>query len=80
MWREARVKALAVQPNGTLWIGTRDGFILLVDKSTHQLVQNINSGCHSVRNMASLFTGNAMCFFFVFTKYCLTLTNTVWIL
>ncbi|XP_062847682.1 leucine-rich repeat serine/threonine-protein kinase 2 [Trichomycterus rosablanca] len=50
----ARVKALLVQHNGTLWIGTRAGIILLVDMTTHQLLQAINSGCHSVRSMASV--------------------------
>ncbi|XP_058264093.1 leucine-rich repeat serine/threonine-protein kinase 2 isoform X3 [Hemibagrus wyckioides] len=50
----ARVKALLVQYNGTLWIGTASGHILLVDLSTHHLLQVINSGCHSVRTMASV--------------------------
>ncbi|XP_060742144.1 leucine-rich repeat serine/threonine-protein kinase 2 isoform X1 [Tachysurus vachellii] len=50
----ARVKALLVQHNGTLWIGTASGHILLLDLSTRQLLQVINSGCHSVRTMASV--------------------------
>ncbi|XP_060770914.1 leucine-rich repeat serine/threonine-protein kinase 2 isoform X4 [Neoarius graeffei] len=50
----ARVKALLVQHNGTLWIGTGSGLILLVDLPTRQLLQVINPGCHSVRTMASV--------------------------
>ncbi|KAK3558164.1 hypothetical protein QTP86_011860 [Hemibagrus guttatus] len=50
----AHVKALLVQYNGTLWIGTASGHILLVDLYTHHLLQVINSGCHSVRTMASV--------------------------
>ncbi|XP_053497678.1 leucine-rich repeat serine/threonine-protein kinase 2 isoform X1 [Ictalurus furcatus] len=50
----ARVKALLVQHNGTLWIGTGSGQILLVDLSTRQLLQVISPGCHSVCTMASV--------------------------
>ncbi|XP_072526503.1 leucine-rich repeat serine/threonine-protein kinase 2 isoform X3 [Salminus brasiliensis] len=50
----ARVKTLLVQHNGTLWIGTRAGHILLVDLSTCQLLQAINPSCISVRSMASV--------------------------
>ncbi|KAM9496194.1 leucine-rich repeat serine/threonine-protein kinase 2 isoform 1-T1 [Clarias gariepinus] len=50
MW--AHVKALLVQHNGTLWVGTGSGHILLVDLSTRQLLQVINPGCNSVRAMA----------------------------
>ncbi|XP_066523231.1 leucine-rich repeat serine/threonine-protein kinase 2 isoform X2 [Hoplias malabaricus] len=50
----ARVKTLVVQQNGTLWIGTRAGYILLVDLSSHQLLQTINPDCRSVRSMASV--------------------------
>ncbi|XP_037398335.1 leucine-rich repeat serine/threonine-protein kinase 2 isoform X5 [Pygocentrus nattereri] len=50
----ARVKTLLVQHNGTLWIGTRAGHILLVDLSTCQLLQAVNPNCHSVRSMASV--------------------------
>lgn len=56
----ARVKALLVQYNGTLWIGTASGHILLVDLSTHHLLQVINSGCHSVRTMASVLIGTCL--------------------
>ncbi|KAG9281042.1 leucine-rich repeat serine/threonine-protein kinase 2 isoform X2 [Astyanax mexicanus] len=50
----ACVKTLLVQHNGTLWIGTRAGHILLVDLSTRELLQAINPNCHSVRSMASV--------------------------
>ncbi|KAB5565628.1 hypothetical protein PHYPO_G00243780 [Pangasianodon hypophthalmus] len=53
----ARVKSLLVQHNGTLWIGTGSGHILLVDLSTRQLLQVISPGCHSVRTMASVLIG-----------------------
>uniref|UniRef100_A0AAR2L8X4 non-specific serine/threonine protein kinase n=1 Tax=Pygocentrus nattereri TaxID=42514 RepID=A0AAR2L8X4_PYGNA len=53
----ARVKTLLVQHNGTLWIGTRAGHILLVDLSTCQLLQAVNPNCHSVRSMASVLIG-----------------------
>lgn len=56
----ARVKALLVQHNGTLWIGTASGHILLVDLSTRQLLQVITSGCNSVRTMASVLIGTCL--------------------
>ncbi|XP_076863676.1 leucine-rich repeat serine/threonine-protein kinase 2 isoform X2 [Brachyhypopomus gauderio] len=46
------VKALLVQQNTTLWIGTRSGHILLVDLPTHHLLQSISPGCQSVRSFA----------------------------
>ncbi|XP_046715187.1 leucine-rich repeat serine/threonine-protein kinase 2 isoform X3 [Silurus meridionalis] len=53
----AHVKALLVQPNGTLWIGTGSGHILLVDLATCQLLQVISTDCQSVRTMASVLIG-----------------------
>lgn len=60
----ARVKALLVQHNGTLWIGTGSGQILLVDLSTRQLLQVISPGCHSVCTMASVLIGTCPLMYF----------------
>ncbi|XP_028813822.1 leucine-rich repeat serine/threonine-protein kinase 2 [Denticeps clupeoides] len=50
----ATVKALLVQKNSTLWIGTRCGNILLVELSSRQFLQAISLHCHSVRSMAAV--------------------------
>lgn len=62
---QARVKALLVQHNGTLWIGTGSGQILLVDLPTRQLLQVISPDCHSVRTMASVMIGTCLFMFFI---------------
>lgn len=53
----ATVKGLLVQHSGTLWIGTRSGFILLVEISSCQLLQSISLKCHSMRCMDSVTLG-----------------------
>lgn len=53
----ATVKALLVQHSGTLWIGTRSGYILLVDISSCQLLQSISLNCHYIRCMDSVLLG-----------------------
>ncbi|XP_051546282.1 leucine-rich repeat serine/threonine-protein kinase 2 isoform X1 [Myxocyprinus asiaticus] len=50
----AIVKALLVQHNGTLWIGTRSGHMLLVEMPSCQLLQTISSHCLSIRCMSSV--------------------------
>uniref|UniRef100_A0A671Q2H8 non-specific serine/threonine protein kinase n=1 Tax=Sinocyclocheilus anshuiensis TaxID=1608454 RepID=A0A671Q2H8_9TELE len=50
----AIVKALLVQHSGTLWIGTKEGHILLVEVSSCQLLQTISPHCHSIRCMGSV--------------------------
>ncbi|XP_057182652.1 leucine-rich repeat serine/threonine-protein kinase 2-like [Triplophysa rosa] len=50
----ATVKGLLVQHSGTLWIGTRSGFILLVEITNSQLLQSISLNCHSMRCMDSV--------------------------
>ncbi|XP_041794917.1 leucine-rich repeat serine/threonine-protein kinase 2 [Chelmon rostratus] len=49
----ARVKALLVQSAATLWIGTRGGYLLLVELSKHQTLQVIGPRCDSIRCIAS---------------------------
>lgn len=65
---QARVKALLVQHNGMLWIGTGSGQILLVELSTCQLLQIISPDCDSVRSMASVMIGtfSLMSFLYIF--------------
>uniref|UniRef100_A0A8C5KHR9 Leucine-rich repeat serine/threonine-protein kinase 2 n=1 Tax=Jaculus jaculus TaxID=51337 RepID=A0A8C5KHR9_JACJA len=46
-----RVKALCLQKNTALWIGTGGGHILLLDLSTRQLIRVINNFCDSIRVM-----------------------------
>ncbi|KAM9311733.1 leucine-rich repeat serine/threonine-protein kinase 2 [Gastrophryne carolinensis] len=47
----ARVKALFLQKNTALWVGTGGGHILLVDLSTRRPVKIISSFCDSIRSM-----------------------------
>lgn len=63
--RQARVKALLIQHNGTLWIGTGSGEILLVDLSTRQLLQVVSPDCDSVRSMASVLIGTCLRYLFL---------------
>ncbi|MGH0126896.1 UNVERIFIED_CONTAM: hypothetical protein FKN15_034353 [Acipenser sinensis] len=51
--RFARVKALLLQQNTTLWIGTWGGLIILLDLSTHQPIQLINSLSDSIISMTT---------------------------
>ncbi|XP_017652783.2 leucine-rich repeat serine/threonine-protein kinase 2 isoform X2 [Nannospalax galili] len=46
-----RVKALCLQKNTALWIGTGGGHILLLDLSTRRVIRIINNFCDSVRVM-----------------------------
>ncbi|XP_005067184.1 leucine-rich repeat serine/threonine-protein kinase 2 isoform X1 [Mesocricetus auratus] len=47
-----RVKALCLQKNTALWIGTGGGHILLLDLSTRRVIRTIHNFCDSVRAMA----------------------------
>ncbi|KAJ8372593.1 hypothetical protein AAFF_G00281000 [Aldrovandia affinis] len=49
----ASVKALLVQSNATLWIGTRGGHVILVDLTTRQPLRVLRHLCQSVRSMAA---------------------------
>uniref|UniRef100_A0AAY4CVH7 non-specific serine/threonine protein kinase n=1 Tax=Denticeps clupeoides TaxID=299321 RepID=A0AAY4CVH7_9TELE len=64
----ATVKALLVQKNSTLWIGTRCGNILLVELSSRQFLQAISLHCHSVRSMAAVLIGASSYFSALHTK------------
>ncbi|XP_078536216.1 leucine-rich repeat serine/threonine-protein kinase 2 isoform X2 [Lissotriton helveticus] len=49
----ARVKALFLQKNTALWIGTGGGHLLLVDFSTSRPIRIITGFCDSIRSMVS---------------------------
>ncbi|KAJ8381828.1 hypothetical protein SKAU_G00026060 [Synaphobranchus kaupii] len=54
----ASVKALLVQPNATLWIGTRGGHVILVDLTTCQPLRVLRHLCQSVRSIAVAYVEN----------------------
>ncbi|CAJ0926548.1 unnamed protein product [Ranitomeya imitator] len=47
----ARVKAMFLQKNTALWVGTGGGHILLIDISTRRPIRIISSFCDSIRCM-----------------------------
>ncbi|XP_024137748.1 leucine-rich repeat serine/threonine-protein kinase 2 isoform X2 [Oryzias melastigma] len=51
----AVVKALLLQSNAALWIGTRGGYLLLLELPKHQPLQVLALGCDSVRSITSAF-------------------------
>ncbi|XP_015257830.1 PREDICTED: leucine-rich repeat serine/threonine-protein kinase 2 isoform X2 [Cyprinodon variegatus] len=51
----ATVKALMMQNTAALWIGTRGGYLLLLELSKHQTLQVLAPLCDSVRSIASAF-------------------------
>ncbi|XP_065380101.1 leucine-rich repeat serine/threonine-protein kinase 2 isoform X1 [Macaca fascicularis] len=53
-----RVKALCLQKNTALWIGTGGGHILLLDLSTRRVIRIIYNFCDSVRVMMTAQLGN----------------------
>lgn len=71
----AYVKTLLVQHNGTLWIGTRAGHIILVDLSTLQLLQAFNPNCVSVRSMAPVLIGTCSA---LFISCCISECSATW--
>ncbi|XP_018595882.2 leucine-rich repeat serine/threonine-protein kinase 2 isoform X2 [Scleropages formosus] len=49
----ASVKALLIQPNAILWIGTRGGHVILLDLSTCRPLRVLGYLCQSVRSLAT---------------------------
>lgn len=55
----AHVKALLVQSAVALWIGTRGGYLLLLELSKHQTLQVIGPLCDSIRCVSSALIGGS---------------------
>ncbi|KAK5616671.1 hypothetical protein CRENBAI_001836 [Crenichthys baileyi] len=51
----ATVKALMMQNTAALWIGTRGGYLLLLELSNHQTLQVMAPSCNSIRSISSAF-------------------------
>ncbi|XP_054883005.1 leucine-rich repeat serine/threonine-protein kinase 2 [Poeciliopsis prolifica] len=49
----ATVKALMMQNTAALWIGTRGGYLLLLELSKHQVLQVVAPSCDSIRAIVS---------------------------
>lgn len=64
-----RVKALCLQKNTALWIGTGGGHILLLDLSTRRVIRTIHNFCDSVRAMATAQLGKFPFFRYVHIPY-----------
>lgn len=64
-----RVKALCLQKNTALWIGTGGGHILLLDLSTRRVIRTIHNFCDSVRALAMAQLGKFLSFRYVHILY-----------
>ncbi|MEQ2173192.1 hypothetical protein GOODEAATRI_029465, partial [Goodea atripinnis] len=51
----ATVKALMMQNTAVLWIGTRGGYLLLLELSNHQTLQVMAPSCNSICSISSAF-------------------------
>ncbi|MEQ2198875.1 hypothetical protein XENOCAPTIV_019986 [Xenoophorus captivus] len=51
----ATVKALMMQNTAALWIGTRGGYLLLLELSNHQTLQVMAPSCNSICSISSAF-------------------------
>ncbi|EHH20636.1 hypothetical protein EGK_03526, partial [Macaca mulatta] len=73
-----RVKALCLQKNTALWIGTGGGHILLLDLSTRRVIRIIYNFCDSVRVMMTAQLGKFLSFRYF--SYSLSLIKYAFIL